>query len=141
MSPEAELHSLNRRPCVIMFGLCGAGADGSGPPGGSAIQPHPKAHCRNQLPVCGPHSRGHGHTTGHSAAAGAGIRQTQTRTCFTGHNCLLSVVLLCQSHSADAGCVYPQGLELCRVIAMQVENMMSLREKRLTLPPSEITML
>ncbi|KAJ3615018.1 hypothetical protein NHX12_018586, partial [Muraenolepis orangiensis] len=34
-----------------------------------------------------------------------------------------------------------QGLELCRVIAMQVENMMSLREKRLTLPASEITML
>ncbi|KAF0037130.1 hypothetical protein F2P81_010004 [Scophthalmus maximus] len=34
-----------------------------------------------------------------------------------------------------------QGLELCRVIAMQVENMMLVREKRLTLPPSEITML
>ncbi|TKS68505.1 Unconventional myosin-XV [Collichthys lucidus] len=34
-----------------------------------------------------------------------------------------------------------QGLELCRVIAMQVENMLSVREKRLTLPPSEITML
>uniref|UniRef100_A0A1A8A0H6 Myosin XVAb n=1 Tax=Nothobranchius furzeri TaxID=105023 RepID=A0A1A8A0H6_NOTFU len=34
-----------------------------------------------------------------------------------------------------------QGLELCRVIAMQVENMMSVRAKRLTLPPSEITML
>ncbi|XP_044046113.1 unconventional myosin-XV isoform X2 [Siniperca chuatsi] len=34
-----------------------------------------------------------------------------------------------------------QGLELCRVIAMQVENMMSVREKRQTLPPSEITML
>nr|XP_029135166.1 unconventional myosin-XV-like [Labrus bergylta] len=34
-----------------------------------------------------------------------------------------------------------QGLELCRVIAMQVENMISVREKRLTLPPSEITML
>ncbi|KAM4603322.1 unconventional myosin-XV [Polymixia lowei] len=34
-----------------------------------------------------------------------------------------------------------QGLELCRVIALQVENMMSVREKRLTLPPSEITML
>ncbi|XP_077460372.1 unconventional myosin-XV [Stigmatopora argus] len=34
-----------------------------------------------------------------------------------------------------------QGLELCRVIAMQVGNMMSVREKRLTLPPSEITML
>ncbi|XP_015244993.1 PREDICTED: unconventional myosin-XV-like [Cyprinodon variegatus] len=34
-----------------------------------------------------------------------------------------------------------QGLELCRIIAMQVENMMSVREKRLTLPPSEITML
>ena len=35
----------------------------------------------------------------------------------------------------------PQGLELCRVVAMHVENMMSVREKRLTLPPSEITML
>ncbi|KAM7419612.1 hypothetical protein PAMA_016625 [Pampus argenteus] len=34
-----------------------------------------------------------------------------------------------------------QGLELCRVIAMQVENMVTVREKRLTLPPSEITML
>uniref|UniRef100_A0A8D3BS95 Myosin XVAb n=1 Tax=Scophthalmus maximus TaxID=52904 RepID=A0A8D3BS95_SCOMX len=34
-----------------------------------------------------------------------------------------------------------QGLELCRVIAMQVANMMLVREKRLTLPPSEITML
>lgn len=38
-------------------------------------------------------------------------------------------------------CPLPQGLELCRVIAMQVENMMFAREKRLTLPPSEITML
>ncbi|KAL1005264.1 hypothetical protein UPYG_G00056840 [Umbra pygmaea] len=34
-----------------------------------------------------------------------------------------------------------QGLELCRVIAMHVENMLSLREKRLTLPASEITVL
>ncbi|KAM9745591.1 unconventional myosin-XV isoform 1-T1 [Menidia menidia] len=34
-----------------------------------------------------------------------------------------------------------QGLELCRVIAMHMENMLSLREKRLTLPPSEITLL
>ncbi|XP_068177193.1 unconventional myosin-XV [Antennarius striatus] len=34
-----------------------------------------------------------------------------------------------------------QGLELCRVVAMQVENMMSMHDKRLTLPPSEITML
>ncbi len=42
---------------------------------------------------------------------------------------------------AHVGDVCPQGLELCRVIAMQVENMMSVREKRLTLPPSEITML
>lgn len=41
----------------------------------------------------------------------------------------------------DVGCVCLQGLELCRVIAMQVENMMLVREKRLTLPPSEITML
>ena len=42
---------------------------------------------------------------------------------------------------AHASGVCPQGLELCRVIAMQVENMMSVRERRLTLPPSEITML
>ncbi|XP_029603742.1 unconventional myosin-XV-like [Salmo trutta] len=34
-----------------------------------------------------------------------------------------------------------QGLELCRVIAMHVENMLSLRKKRFTLPPSEITVL
>ncbi|TRY64413.1 hypothetical protein DNTS_017109, partial [Danionella cerebrum] len=34
-----------------------------------------------------------------------------------------------------------QGLELCRVIAMHIENMLSVRDKRLTLPPSEITML
>ncbi|XP_034150391.1 unconventional myosin-XV [Esox lucius] len=34
-----------------------------------------------------------------------------------------------------------QGLELCRVIAMHVENMLSVQEKRLTLPPSEITVL
>uniref|UniRef100_G3PWG5 Myosin XVAb n=1 Tax=Gasterosteus aculeatus TaxID=69293 RepID=G3PWG5_GASAC len=34
-----------------------------------------------------------------------------------------------------------QGLELCRVIAMHVENMMSARERRLALPPSEITVL
>ncbi|XP_045547991.1 unconventional myosin-XV [Salmo salar] len=34
-----------------------------------------------------------------------------------------------------------QGLELCRVIAMHVENMLSLREKRFTLPPSDITVL
>ncbi|KAI4832816.1 hypothetical protein KUCAC02_015760, partial [Chaenocephalus aceratus] len=34
-----------------------------------------------------------------------------------------------------------QGLELCRVIAMQVENMLSARERRLILPTSEITML
>ncbi|KAF3700423.1 Unconventional myosin-XV Unconventional myosin-15 [Channa argus] len=33
------------------------------------------------------------------------------------------------------------GLELCRVIAMHMENMLSVREKRLTLPPSEITLL
>ncbi|KAL7830561.1 hypothetical protein SRHO_G00316880 [Serrasalmus rhombeus] len=34
-----------------------------------------------------------------------------------------------------------QSLELCRVIAMHMENMLSVREKRLTLPPSEITLL
>ncbi|XP_036422587.1 unconventional myosin-XV isoform X1 [Colossoma macropomum] len=34
-----------------------------------------------------------------------------------------------------------QSLELCRVVAMHMENMLSVREKRLTLPPSEITLL
>ncbi|TSK31311.1 Unconventional myosin-XV [Bagarius yarrelli] len=34
-----------------------------------------------------------------------------------------------------------QSLELCRVIAMHMDNMLSVREKRLTLPPSEITLL
>ncbi|XP_054991733.1 unconventional myosin-XV [Sorex araneus] len=34
-----------------------------------------------------------------------------------------------------------QGLELCRVVAVHVENLISAREKRLTLPPSEITLL
>lgn len=96
MSPEAELHTLSKQLCVIMFGLCGAGADGSGPPGGSAVQPHPETHCRNQLPICGHHPGRHEHTTGHSAAAGAGISQysdnnieTQTRTYFRVHSCLL----------------------------------------------------
>ncbi|XP_045744106.1 unconventional myosin-XV [Mirounga angustirostris] len=34
-----------------------------------------------------------------------------------------------------------QGLELCRVVAVHVESLLSAREKRLTLPPSEITLL
>ncbi|TRY59058.1 hypothetical protein DNTS_008381 [Danionella cerebrum] len=34
-----------------------------------------------------------------------------------------------------------QSLELCRVVAMHMENLLSVREKRLTLPPSEITLL
>lgn len=34
-----------------------------------------------------------------------------------------------------------QALEMCRVTAMHVEAMLLAREKRLTLPPSEITML
>ncbi|XP_058139334.1 LOW QUALITY PROTEIN: unconventional myosin-XV [Dasypus novemcinctus] len=34
-----------------------------------------------------------------------------------------------------------QGLELCRVVAAHVERLLSAREKRLTLPPSEITLL
>uniref|UniRef100_A0A8C2YKT7 Unconventional myosin-XV n=1 Tax=Chinchilla lanigera TaxID=34839 RepID=A0A8C2YKT7_CHILA len=34
-----------------------------------------------------------------------------------------------------------QGLELCRVVAVHLENLLSAREKRLTLPPSEITLL
>ncbi|XP_028842547.1 unconventional myosin-XV isoform X2 [Denticeps clupeoides] len=34
-----------------------------------------------------------------------------------------------------------QSLELCRVVAMHMETLLSVREKRLTLPPSEITLL
>ncbi|XP_014645274.1 PREDICTED: unconventional myosin-XV [Ceratotherium simum simum] len=34
-----------------------------------------------------------------------------------------------------------QGLELCRVVAEHVESLLSARERRLTLPPSEITLL
>uniref|UniRef100_A0A8C5KEC4 Unconventional myosin-XV n=1 Tax=Jaculus jaculus TaxID=51337 RepID=A0A8C5KEC4_JACJA len=34
-----------------------------------------------------------------------------------------------------------QGLELCHVVAVHVENMLRAREERLTLPPSEITLL
>ncbi|XP_051988166.1 unconventional myosin-XV-like [Xyrauchen texanus] len=34
-----------------------------------------------------------------------------------------------------------KSLELCHVIAMHMENLLSIREKRLTLPPSEITLL
>ncbi|KAK2492703.1 hypothetical protein MC885_002875 [Smutsia gigantea] len=34
-----------------------------------------------------------------------------------------------------------QGPELCRVVAVHVENLISAHEKRLTLPPSEITLL
>ncbi|KAM9305752.1 LOW QUALITY PROTEIN: unconventional myosin-XV [Gastrophryne carolinensis] len=34
-----------------------------------------------------------------------------------------------------------QGLELCRVVAIHMENLLQSRDKRLTLPPSEITLL
>ncbi|XP_070338360.1 unconventional myosin-XV isoform X6 [Equus asinus] len=34
-----------------------------------------------------------------------------------------------------------QGLELCRVVAVHVESLLNARERRLTLPPSEITLL
>lgn len=34
-----------------------------------------------------------------------------------------------------------QGLELCRVVAAHMERLLGAREKRLTLPPSEITLL
>lgn len=57
---------------------CAAGADVTGPPGGGAVQPHPEAFHWNQLPICRPYSGGYEYTAGGSAAAGAGIRQTQT---------------------------------------------------------------
>uniref|UniRef100_A0A3Q0SMD8 MyTH4 domain-containing protein n=1 Tax=Amphilophus citrinellus TaxID=61819 RepID=A0A3Q0SMD8_AMPCI len=111
-----------------------SGADGSGPPGGGAVHPHPEAHYWDQLSLCRHHLGGYQHTTCHSATAGAGIMQTahlkdRDHLYPGGFRALMHPFL------------HPQGLELCRVIAMQVENMMSVREKRLTLPPSEITML
>lgn len=49
------------------------------------------------------------------------------------------------SHSGgtatDQRCVPMQGLELCRVVAAHMERLLGAREKRLTLPPSEITLL
>lgn len=49
------------------------------------------------------------------------------------------------SHSGgkvtDHRCVPLQGLELCRVVAAHMERLLGAREKRLTLPPSEITLL
>uniref|UniRef100_A0A668RIF1 MyTH4 domain-containing protein n=1 Tax=Oreochromis aureus TaxID=47969 RepID=A0A668RIF1_OREAU len=50
--------------------------DGSGPPGGYTVHPHPETHCWDQLPLCRPHFGGYEHTTCHSATAGAGITQT-----------------------------------------------------------------
>lgn len=49
------------------------------------------------------------------------------------------------SHSGGTAtayrCVPLQGLELCRVVAAHMERLLGAREKRLTLPPSEITLL
>lgn len=108
-----------------------AGADGGSPPGGGAGHPHPEALCWNQLPLRRHHGGGHEHTAGGAAAVRAGTAPFNTA-----------------QHSPPPVpvphwllCVRLQGLELCRVIAMQVENMMLVRDKRLTMPPSEITML
>lgn len=72
-----------------MLRVCGAGADGSGPPGGGTVQPHPEAYCRNQLPICGPYPGRHEHTAGHSAATGAGIATQKHRQghAFRGGGC------------------------------------------------------
>ncbi len=58
--------------------------------------------------------------------------------CLYVHVCVRVCVCVCAWMFV---CVCFQGLELCRVIAMHMENMLSVREKRLTLPPSEITLL
>lgn len=70
MSIEVSVHF----GCVSH--CCVAGADGSGPPGGGAGHPHPEAYCWNQLPLRRPHSGGHEHSAGRSAAVRAGIAQT-----------------------------------------------------------------
>lgn len=101
MSPEVESRSFSRQLCV-MFGLCGAGADDSGPPGGGAVQPHPETHCWDELPICGPHPGRHEHTAGHSAAAGAGITQTQTRAL---HMILFSGVVMSQPLCSRRQCL------------------------------------
>lgn len=43
--------------------------------------------------------------------------------------------------TATHACPPRQGLELCRVVAAHMEMLLGAREKRLTLPPSEITLL
>uniref|UniRef100_A0A3Q3XPI0 MyTH4 domain-containing protein n=1 Tax=Mola mola TaxID=94237 RepID=A0A3Q3XPI0_MOLML len=79
-SLPTQKHTWLHGVCVAMF--CGTGADGNGPPGGGAVQPHPEAHCWNQLPLRRPHSGGHEYAVGHSAAAGAGITlNTDKRNC------------------------------------------------------------
>uniref|UniRef100_A0A3P9KQ29 MyTH4 domain-containing protein n=1 Tax=Oryzias latipes TaxID=8090 RepID=A0A3P9KQ29_ORYLA len=54
---------------VIMLDLCGAGADGHGPSGGGAVQPHPEAHSWIKLPLRGHHCGRHERTTSGPAAA------------------------------------------------------------------------
>ena len=55
---EAESHSFSET-VVVLFDLCGAGADVSGPPGGGTVQPHPEAHCWDELPIRRPHPGRH----------------------------------------------------------------------------------
>lgn len=73
---KAGAHKQDYIVCLLRA----AGTDGSGPPGGGAVHPHPEAHRWNQLPICRPHAGGHELTAGHSAAAGAGIMQAHAGT-------------------------------------------------------------
>nr|XP_020769849.1 unconventional myosin-XV [Odocoileus virginianus texanus] len=70
------------------------------------------------------------------------IQSTRTQRPTAGSSCPYVEVALgdvAAQHTVQLQ--LEQGLELCRVVAVHVENLLSAREKRLTLPPSEITLL
>lgn len=85
--------------------------------------------CLLSLPACGPPA----------LSEGAGDKDPQvghvTSALFSNYISVLEMEV------KRLFCAPPQGLELCRVVAVHVETMLSAREERLTLPPSEITLL
>ncbi|KAG5203393.1 hypothetical protein JEQ12_002976 [Ovis aries] len=70
------------------------------------------------------------------------IQSTRTQRPTAGSSCpYVEVALGDVTAQHTVQLQLEQGLELCRVVAVHVENLLSAREKRLTLPPSEITLL
>ncbi|XP_060997076.1 unconventional myosin-XV [Dama dama] len=70
------------------------------------------------------------------------IQSTRTQRPTAGSSCpYVEVALGDVTAQHTVQLQLEQGLELCRVVAVHVENLLSAREKQLTLPPSEITLL